>query len=274
MLKISIGNHVEAQGKQLEYIHTPQFTKRGAWHHFSKPIPKSLIPDILVPRLTREQEGEYFLGMNYAKYRYNKEISKRHFDTDLSDKWYSRFIDYQQIIAQHNMPAIIHQAQRYVNLARSVSRDLLYDELVSHGHHTMCRCIARFDVGKGNKFSTLMFGSMGRTMWREMIKSDQRAWKYLEFDMQESFRHPTKPSEVGLIDIKTDISHLMTSVEVGLDDRERIVLTKRFGLGDIARETLEEVGKGLGLTKERIRQIQENGLRKLRTYFDKEIKHA
>ena len=49
-----------------------------------------------------------------------------------------------------------------------------------------------------------------------------------------------------------------------LKDREARVLREHYGLDDDEPKTLEAVGKNVGLTKERIRQIKENALRKLR----------
>lgn len=50
----------------------------------------------------------------------------------------------------------------------------------------------------------------------------------------------------------------------GLQDRERRVLTLRFGLEDGVSRTLEEVGKEFGVTRERIRQIEAKALKKLK----------
>jgi len=49
-----------------------------------------------------------------------------------------------------------------------------------------------------------------------------------------------------------------------LTPRERRVLQLRFGLIDAHELTLQEVGQRLGVTRERIRQIETNALRKLR----------
>ena len=49
-----------------------------------------------------------------------------------------------------------------------------------------------------------------------------------------------------------------------LSEREKTVIIKRFGLGGHKAETLDEIGKSLGLSKERIRQIENSALRKLR----------
>ena len=49
-----------------------------------------------------------------------------------------------------------------------------------------------------------------------------------------------------------------------LTERERQVVTLRFGLEDGRARTLEEVGKEFNVTRERIRQIEAKALRKLR----------
>lgn len=56
----------------------------------------------------------------------------------------------------------------------------------------------------------------------------------------------------------------MQEILESLDDRERKVLALRFGLEDGQGHTLEEVGQRLGVTRERIRQIESKALRKLR----------
>lgn len=49
-----------------------------------------------------------------------------------------------------------------------------------------------------------------------------------------------------------------------LTSREKKIIELRFGLKDGQARTLEEVGKEMGVTRERVRQIVEKGLRKLR----------
>ena len=59
-------------------------------------------------------------------------------------------------------------------------------------------------------------------------------------------------------------TQLVREVLGTLDQRENKILTLRFGLEDGQERTLEEVGARLGVTRERIRQIQEQALKKLR----------
>jgi RNA polymerase nonessential primary-like sigma factor len=49
-----------------------------------------------------------------------------------------------------------------------------------------------------------------------------------------------------------------------LDDKERLIIERRFGLGDLEPQTLAEIGSDLHLSRERIRQIEERALGKLR----------
>lgn len=63
---------------------------------------------------------------------------------------------------------------------------------------------------------------------------------------------------------KKDLKEQLLKVMDSLDPREKIVLIKRYGLEDGEPMTLEEIGKELDLSRERIRQIEEKALRKMR----------
>ena len=65
--------------------------------------------------------------------------------------------------------------------------------------------------------------------------------------------------EVARILLKEDLIQALN----GLTDRERRVIELRFGLKDGVPMTLEQVGKKLGVTRERIRQIEAKAIRKL-----------
>ena len=61
-----------------------------------------------------------------------------------------------------------------------------------------------------------------------------------------------------------EVSKKIKDVLSTLDAREADIIARRYGLGSHKAQTLEEVGKDYGLTKERIRQIEEKAMRKLR----------
>jgi RNA polymerase primary sigma factor len=69
-------------------------------------------------------------------------------------------------------------------------------------------------------------------------------------------------------------TQLVREVLGTLDQRETKILTMRFGLNDGRQRTLEEVGAHLGVTRERIRQIQEQALKKLRDRMEERDRPA
>lgn len=73
--------------------------------------------------------------------------------------------------------------------------------------------------------------------------------------------HSLSPQEhIHHLDLKKQIEHVLTS----LPEREAFILRKRFGLDNEQPQSLEEIGKELQITKERVRQLQVKALRFLR----------
>ncbi len=79
-----------------------------------------------------------------------------------------------------------------------------------------------------------------------------------DFIADQNVISPEKYAEMVML--KEQIQSLLST----LKDRERKVLTLRFGIDDDRPRTLEEVGKELKVTRERIRQIEDKALRKLK----------
>ncbi len=65
------------------------------------------------------------------------------------------------------------------------------------------------------------------------------------------------------------VVNMLTDMVKHLDDREATILRFRFGLDGGNEKTLEEVGEKFGVTRERVRQIQNLALRKLRKMIEK-----
>src|SRR6056297_2764952 len=69
---------------------------------------------------------------------------------------------------------------------------------------------------------------------------------------REQFSAPFSALDTEAIDTRKLLNDLLRSLSV----KERDIVRRRFGLDRPKRETLEEVGKAHGLTRERIRQIE------------------
>ena len=85
----------------------------------------------------------------------------------------------------------------------------------------------------------------------------EAGWSLGEMIMDERMKSP----EDELLEHDV-LSHVMELIET-LDQREATVLRMRFGLDDMDPHTLKEIGEELGLTRERVRQIETEALRKL-----------
>jgi RNA polymerase primary sigma factor len=85
----------------------------------------------------------------------------------------------------------------------------------------------------------------------------ETGWSLGEMVMDERLKSP----EDELVD-SDNLVHVMQMLET-MDPREATVLRMRFGLADHEPKTLKEIGEALGLTRERVRQIETEALGKL-----------
>jgi RNA polymerase primary sigma factor len=77
-------------------------------------------------------------------------------------------------------------------------------------------------------------------------------------------RNSEKPD--AAFNSKDDLRNSIQSVLKVLDERERNIIEDYFGISTGSNRTLEEIGEDFGLTKERVRQIKDKAIRKLRDH--------
>ncbi len=162
-------------------------------------------------------------------------------------------------------------ARSYLRLVASVARrhaggQIPLPELVSEGNLCLLRAIVKFDVARGNRFSTYLTWALMKTFARAVPEARLFAAGFvtgLEGILDNA------ASRLDETPVSGDSGHEAMIREVNeilahLTERERDVVTSRFGFGTAKQATYGEIGKRLGISKERARQIQEAALQKLR----------
>src|SRR6218665_546963 len=71
------------------------------------------------------------------------------------------------------------------------------------------------------------------------------------------------------VDLKEGVAAIISLIE---QEREREIITRRFGLYD-RKETLEQIGELLGITRERVRQLEKAILIRLKLAAEKDLPH-
>jgi len=82
--------------------------------------------------------------------------------------------------------------------------------------------------------------------------------------MHEFLRAENSRPEANLI--KDSVHYEIMQVVHTLDEREEFVIKNYFGLDDTKRKTLDEIGDMMEISRERVRQIKEKALQRLRHY--------
>jgi RNA polymerase primary sigma factor len=80
-------------------------------------------------------------------------------------------------------------------------------------------------------------------------------------DVLHNEEQPMPDTDLMRDSLKNEVADILST----LDEREAEVIRLSFGIGSNQKATLEEIGERFNLTRERIRQIKENALRKLRS---------
>ena len=182
-------------------------------------------------------------------------------------------VEARNILIEHNLRLVAHVARKY----QGTETD--QDDLISIGIIGLIKAVSTFDCGKNNRLATyaarcienelLMMMRVKKKQTREVslyekIGVDQDGRELRLMDVLES-----EPVDIleGL-ELRKNSSKLYECLLQVLDDREREVITERYGLGDREEMTQREIAERLGISRSYVSRIEKNALRKLRECFE------
>jgi RNA polymerase primary sigma factor len=220
------------------------------------------------PLLSKDQEQALFRRYNYLKFKagklreqLQKDRAPKVEDIEQIERLMEEANRVKNRIIQSNLRLVVNIAKRHVGPQAN------FFELISDGNMSLMRAVDKFDYTRGFKFSTYGSWAIMKNFARSVPQEGARRDRFmtgrdellemsqnLRFEGDEPYREPD-------ISVRQSIEKVLDQLSV----REREIVMRRFGLGEQpGPQTLEEVGKHFGVTKERIRQIETRALNKLR----------
>ena len=176
-------------------------------------------------------------------------------------EWARRWRQIREYIVERNL-GLAHSMVRRFGSTKVDEDDLLSDALLG-----LTLAADRFNPWKGYRFSTYACNVIARALMRRgKREGGYRRLFPVQFD--DSFERPERMS-----DFRTELhierlTHVLDGNVGGLTDVESRILDQRFPKDGTGRPTFQEIGDAIGLSKERVRQVQNIALRKLRDVLE------
>ena len=269
----------------ISYMPSPEFDRPGAAEAIlGSPEPAALLrpaprpavdvpldlPAYLrslyeVPLLDAAAERDLFRRYNYLKYEADR--LRGQIDTKSIRVALLREVDDLLIQANILKNRLIRANLRLVvSIAKKhLGGPMSLFELISDGNVSLMRAVEKFDYARGHRFSTYASWAVMRNFARSVPKERHQMDRFStghEDVLDAASLRAYDPAHASLAEVRESID----AVLVQLSPTERSILVEHFGLNEGGQtRTLDQLGKNLGMSKERVRQIEARALRKLRS---------
>ncbi len=224
--------------------------------------------------LSSSEEIFLFQRYNYARMRVVQALQRHRAEAMPHDAirellaWAHRAMMARGQLTQANLPLVLAMAKR----TRLSGLD--FNELISEGNFALLRSVDKFDCSRGFKFSTYACRAILKSFSRVAMRTSRYRCRFpTEFDPAlEKSDYIERQRDDAEADCVDEIRTILAENRAALNDMERTVIRERFALDDAndppKPKTLEQVGALIGVTKERVRQIQNKALRKIRLVLE------
>ena len=163
-------------------------------------------------------------------------------------------------IVEANVRLVISIVKKFVNTNNS------FDELLSEGIVGLMRAVEKFDYDRGFRFSTYATQVVRRNSYRTVVNNQQERQKFAS-GLQEMDIEIGDEGRVSAIGEKRwhELQARLANMMNDLDKREKLIIRARFSLGSHRKvHTLQSLADRLGISKERVRQLERRAMDKLR----------